>query len=125
MRLGLAVDGRNSGSESSFQLPNVVNAEARTARQLMKYIGMIGIFMISAVSMFVGLSRRAQSDANQASVTESQTTLHTPTWDEKNRRKANSIFFIEPPEWMTGESKAETKSDEPVSSGIQTNPFSE
>ena len=95
----------------------------------MKSLGYLAIFLLSAAGMFMGLSRRQQNDLNSTPGIAS-TTTDARTWDEKNRRPVDSVFFIKAPTWMRG-SQGDTTADpvsapsQPVSSGVQSNPFSE
>ena len=96
----------------------------------MKSLGYLAVFLLSAAGMFMGLSRRQQNNDLNSTPGITSTTTDERTWDQKNRRPVDSVFFIEVPAWMRG-SQGEAPPDpsiapsQPVSSGVQSNPFSE
>lgn len=96
----------------------------------MKSLGYIAVFILSAAGMFMGLSRRQQNNGLISIPGITSTTTDGRTWDQKNRRPAGSVFFMKAAGWMRGSQGEATRgragaSSQPVSSGVQSNPFSE
>ena len=96
----------------------------------MKSLGYLAVFLLSAASMFISLSRRPQNNDLKSTLEVVGTTADERTWDQKNRRAVDSVFFIEVPAWMRGSRREATPdpaaaTDHPVSSEVQSNPFSE
>ena len=96
----------------------------------MKSLGYLAVFLLSAAGMFMSLSRRQQNNDLNSTPGIANTTTDERTWDQKNRRPAKSVFFVEVPTWMRGSnseaaSEPARKPSQPVSSGLQSNPFSE
>ncbi len=96
----------------------------------MKSLGHLAVFLLSAAGMFIGLSRRQQNNNLNSTSGIASTSTDERTWDEKNRRSVDSVFFIEVPAWMRGSQGEATPGPasgpfQPVSSGVQSNPFSE
>lgn len=96
----------------------------------MKSLGYLAVFMLSAAGIYMGLSRRQQNnDLTPAPVVASATSDEL-TWDRKNRRPVDSVFFIKVPAWMRG-SQGEAAPDpaiaasKPAPSEVHANPFSE
>ena len=96
----------------------------------MKSLGYLAVFLLSAAGMFMGLSRRQQNNDLNSTAGIASTATDERTWDQKNRRPVDSVFFIEVPAWMR-DSQGKATPDpacapsQPVSSGVQANPFSE
>ena len=96
----------------------------------MKLLGYLAVFLLSAVGMFVGLSRRQQNDGLNPSSGVADTTTDERSWDQKNRGRVDSVFFIEVPAWIRGSQGKATPGlgsapSEAGSSGVQSNPFSQ
>ena len=96
----------------------------------MKSLGYIAIALVSGASMFISVSRRQQNNNLNSSQEIASTTTDERTWDQRNRRPAKSMFFIKLPAWLGGSPDEATSEParnpaQPVSSGVQSNPFSE
>ena len=96
----------------------------------MKSLGYLAVFLLSAAGVFMGLSRRQQNNDLNSTPGIASTTTDERTWDQKNRRRVDSVFFIEVPDWIRDSQGRSTAyparaPSEPVSSGVQSNPFSE
>lgn len=96
----------------------------------MKSLGHLAVFLLSAAGVFMGLSRRQQNNDLNSTPEIASVTTDERTWDQKNRRQVDSAFFIEVPAWMGGSQSEATPNrastlSQPVSSEVQSNPFSE
>lgn len=98
----------------------------------MKWLGRLFICLVCGGSVFVGLSQRHGRGlpSIQDFMGSGNSNVSNASWDEINRQKVDSVFFVETADWMgdpgtgTSHQTADT-SAEPVSSGMQTNPFFE
>lgn len=95
----------------------------------MKLLGNVAVFLLSAVGMYMGLSRRYLHHQTNSTSGIACSATDDSTWDEKNRRRVDSVFFMEVPQWMGGSRAKATQSagasSQAVSSEVQSNPFYE